>query len=265
VNSPVPSFSVGQTDGLAVRDLIAQSAGTPARIRIVLTVQRVPNLRTATVWGTLPGATDETVVVVAHRDGWFDGANDNGTGVATMIGLAEYFAGVPKERRRRTILFLGTSGHHDNGAESGVWLAAHPEVFARTALLLNCEHTSALATGQASTRLANTSSPYMWFAGGERLADIVVKALDAFGVPTFPESAPTPAGEIGRYFHLAPSVQVMSGSGGGFVWHSDGETVETISTTGLAAVTRAYAKIIADTNLVDLRALRERQAVRFDK
>ena len=36
-----------------------------------------------------------------------------------MLGLAEYFAKIPKEQRRRTIYFLGTSGHHDNSDQSG--------------------------------------------------------------------------------------------------------------------------------------------------
>jgi hypothetical protein len=41
------------------------------------------------------------------------------------------------------------------------------------------------------------------------------------------------------------------------VWHSDQETAETISATGLAAVTRTYAKIVADTDAIDLAQLRK--------
>jgi hypothetical protein len=41
-----------------------------------------------------------------------------------------------------------------------------------------------------------------------------------------------------------------------YVWHSDRETPETISTTGLAAVTRTYAKVIADTDSIELKELR---------
>ena len=258
VNSPVPTFSVGQKDGFAVRDLIGQAKGA-ARAAIHFDVDRVPNLKSGTVWATLPGATDETAIVVAHRDGWFEGANDNASGVATLVGLAEYFAKIPKEQRRRTIVFLGTTGHHNSTAESGAWLAQHPETFAKTAVLLNCEHTGAAATSHTATRLANDAAVSTWFAGGDRLADIAAKALDAFGVPTYPESAATPAGEIGRYFALAPSIQVMTAAGGGFVWHSDAETADTLSATGLAAVTRAYAKIIADTMTVPLAELRTRQ------
>ena len=56
--------------------------------------------------------TDETIYVIAHRDGWFDAAGDNAGGVASMIGLADYFAKLPKSQRRRTMIFIGTDGHH---------------------------------------------------------------------------------------------------------------------------------------------------------
>jgi hypothetical protein len=256
VNSPVPTFSLGQKDGLDLRDLVGGSAPSQARVQVQLAVDQVPGLKTATVWGTLPGATDERVYVVAHRDGWFEGANDNAAGVATMMALAEYFSNVPRAERRRTIVFLGTSGHHDNGAESGTWLAAHPELFEHAALLVNCEHTGAAATGQNSTRQTTAAAAATWYASGDRLAAVVDAALGAFGVPTYPQSSPTPAGEIGRYYRLAPSVQIMTS---GFVWHSDQETAASISPEGLAAITRAYAKIIADSDAVPIGELRVRQ------
>ena len=253
VNSPVPTFSMGQRDGLALRDLVALST-EPTRVKIRLEVKRVPNLKSGTVWATLPGMTDENVVVVAHRDGWFEGANDNAAGVATALGLAEYFAKVPKEQRRRTIIFLGTTGHHNNSAESGTWLAQHPETFAKTAVLLNAEHTGAAQTGQNSTRLSNGGAAASWFASGNALADLLVKALDTFGVVTYPQSAGSPAGEIGRYFQFAPAMQVMTG---GFVWHSNEETAASIAPNELVAITRTYAKVIADSGALSLQDLRK--------
>ena len=257
VQSKIPTFTVGQRDGLAMRDLIGAHAKGPApRVRVRLDTQMAPNLKTATIWGSLPGTTDETMFVVAHRDGWFDAANDNGTGVATLIGIAEYFSKVPASQRRRTITFLGTTGHHNSGANSGLWFSEHPEVFAKAALLINCEHTGAVQTGHFNLRSVNAPAPSTWYASGKRLAGIVMNALDTFGVPTYPESGTRPGGEIGRYFQFAPSVQVMSS---GFVWHSDQETLASISTTGLEAVTRAYAKIVAGVDSVDLKELRELQ------
>lgn len=253
VNSPVPTFSVGQRDGLAMRDMIALS-GEPTRVKVKLDVKRVPGMKSGTVWATLPGMTDETLVVVAHRDGWFEGANDNASGVATALALAEHFSKVPKEQRQRTIVFLGTTGHHDNGAESGAWLTEHPEFFAKAAMLLNAEHTGAAQTGQNSVRMSNGGAAATWFAGGDALAGLVAKSLDAFGVVTYPQSAATPAGEIGRYFQYAPSVQVMTG---GYVWHSDEETAASLSPGVLTAITRTYAKVMADSHALSLQDLRK--------
>ena len=256
VGSTVPTFSLGLQDGTASRDLIGQSRGGEApRVKIRLDVKTVPNLKTATVWGTLPGTSDEAIFVVAHRDGWFEGAVDNASGVATMLGVAEYFARIPREQRRRTIHFLGTSGHHDNTGMTGHWLADHKEVFAKTALIINCEHTSAeqLIYRGGTIRRSDTTVPLRWYVGGSRkLEQIAVKAYQAFGVATYGGSEPMAGGEMGPYYQLAPSLQLIEGN---LYWHSDRETAEVVPPTGLAASTRAYAKIITDVNTLDLKEL----------
>jgi hypothetical protein len=43
--------------------------GRSARVKVKLIIERVPNLKTALIWGALPGATDETIYIMAHRDG----------------------------------------------------------------------------------------------------------------------------------------------------------------------------------------------------
>jgi hypothetical protein len=254
VNCPVPSFSLGQKDGLALRDMLAQASGEPVHVKLHLDVNLAPGRKSGTVWGSLPGTTDENVVVVAHRDGWFEGANDNATGVATLLGIAEYFAKIPKDKRRRTILFAGTTGHHNNSAESGAWFQQHPEFFLKTALLFNSEHTGLKQTALGTNQFSNSPAIYRWYAGDSpKLLAIANQAMEAFGVPTFPESSPSPPGEIGRYYKNAPSIEIINT---GYVWHSDQETAATISLTGMEAVTRTYAKIIADTDSIPMQDLR---------
>jgi len=170
-----------------------------------------------------------------------------------MIGLAEYFAKIPAAQRRRTIYFLGTSGHHDGSAMSGRWLTEHKEFFAKTALLINCEHTAAeqLVLGNGTISKTNTATAQTWYVGGSaKLADIVVKAFDSFGVATYEIPSRTAAGEMGRYQNNAPSMQVIDT---GYYWHSDHETPDIIPPTALAAITRAYAKIIDGVNQLEIR------------
>ena len=67
-----------------------------------------------------------------------------------MIGLAEHYAKIPQSERRRTLVFLGLDGHHNSGpgqAVGGFWLMDHrEELFAKTALMINCEHPSTVQT-----------------------------------------------------------------------------------------------------------------------
>ena len=255
-NTNVPTFSLGMNDGYMIRDLIGQAGATPPRLKVRLDVRMEPGRKTATVWGTLPGETDETIYVLGHRDGWFEAATDNASGVATTVGLAEYFAKVPRAERKRTLVFIGTSGHHNSANMSGTYLLEHrDELFTKTALFINAEHTATLQTYLfgPQIRRANTYSGLLWYAGGPRrpkLQDLTVKAFKDFGVVTYaePERA-APGGEMSRLWPFVPGVQ---GSDYNMFFHSDHETTDTVPWTGLEAITRAYAKIIDGVNKLPL-------------
>jgi hypothetical protein len=268
----VPTFALGMEDGYKLRHVIGLAPPTtPPRVRIRFATRAVSGQSTATVWGTLPGTTDETVYVMAHRDGWFDGAGDNASGVATMIGLAEYYARRPKAQRRRTIVFMGVSGHHGPGMSSQDLLARKSELFAKTALLINAEHTATLQTSLYwdAIRWANTYTAQYWYAGGPsrpKLQEIAIKAFRDFGVSTYaaPERGAPPGDSIG-FYRFVPTVTSTDFN---MYFHSDGETPETVPWTGLEATTRAYARIIDDVNKLDLKDLQrpeERMATDGDR
>jgi hypothetical protein len=275
LGTKVPTFTIGMNDGIVLRDLIARAGGERSRIRIRLDATFVPGLKTATVWGTLPGATDETIYVLAHRDGWFEGASDNASGVATMVGLAEYFAKIPPAQRRRTMVFLGSAGHHNSTETtghatahtnvSGTWLVDNrATLFAKTALFINAEHTSTLSTfvqlGQNRVRRINTYTGMLWYAGGvgrPKLQDIAAQAFRDFGVSTYaePETAP-PNGEADGLWPHAPIVQLSDYN---LFFHTEEDRATYVPWTGLEATTRAYAKIIDRVNGLDLDELQARK------
>jgi peptidase M28-like protein len=255
----IPVFALGMEDGYAVRDLIGQAKDRAPRVRIRLDVRQVPNQKSALVWGTLPGATDETIYVMAHRDGWFDAATDNASGVATLIGLAEHFAKAPPARRRRTMVFVGLDGHHNDAGVGRMWMVAHKnELFAKTALAINAEHTSTIQTYFYGERIRRTNAytAQMWYAGGPsrpKLQDLAIRAFREFGVTTYaePEQAPPP-GDLGRFFRFVPGVDAGDFN---MYFHTDGETPETVPWTGLEASTRAYARIVDGVNGLELKDL----------
>ena len=267
----VPTFALGNDDGAAVRDLIAAApAGQPVRVNVQLEVERVPNLQTALVWGTLPGATDETIYVTAHRDGWFDASGDNASGVASMIGLAEHYAKIPQAQRPRTMVFVGLDGHHNSGEGSWVgirWMMDNREqLFGKTALMINAEHPSTVQTivrprykGEDADLMmwGNTYMPQQWYAGGlsrPELDRIARAAFREFGMTHYlePEPGRPPATDMGFFWWFLPGVVTSEYH---HYFHTDLETPETVPWTGLEASTRAYARIIDEVNKLPLSAL----------
>ncbi|HJN42792.1 MAG TPA: M28 family peptidase [Vicinamibacterales bacterium] len=252
-------FALGEEDGGRIRATIERAAlsGGVARASLRLDTTMVDGLTTANVWGVIPGTTDEDVVVIAHRDGYFEAANDNATGVASAIGVAEYFMRVPAAERRRTIKIIGTPGHHNGGAAGIEWLAEHRDTeLANTALLINFEHTAAAHVNLYGPRHRATNMPvtFHWFVGvGSELEPRVFEAWDAFGVPRYTDRDARPAGEIGRIFRFAPSLQLIEG---GMYYHTDQDSLETIPPSGLENTTRSYAKIIDQVNSFDRSQLR---------
>ena len=73
----------------AARELVALSRSGPlrARVRLDVDIERAATGRN--VIGILPGrGQGPPIVVGAHHDGWFHGAFDNASGVASMLGIA---------------------------------------------------------------------------------------------------------------------------------------------------------------------------------
>ena len=254
----VPTFLIGTKDAEAIRDFIGSARpGDAPHVQIRLDADWVENQKSYLVWGTLPGETDETIYVIAHRDGWFDAAGDNASGVASMIGLAEYFAKLPKSQRRRTIVFIGTDGHHNirPGEFGNEWLVANrAKFFSKTALMINDEHPAELLSHGGASGFTNAMVPLEWYAGGSsrpQLGKIAVDAFHEFGVPVWANPSPTPpAGDLGRFQWFLPGVVAQSND---FIaMHTTGDTPDNVPWTGLEAITRAYAKIIDDVNKLPL-------------
>jgi len=223
-----------------------------------LTVEMRSGLKTASVWGMLPGATDENIAVMAHTDSFFEGAMDNASGIGTLIELAQYYARVPKASRRRTMVFFTSSAHHSpSGEEAGLrWIHNNMQaMFAKTALIVNCEHTSQAQTYLIGNSLvsSNAVSARRWFVGGsDRLKAIVADGFKTFGVAIYSRPETRPGGELGVVYTDAPSFHIIDHA----FYHTDLDTAVIVPEAGLEAAVRAFAKIIDEVNKVDIQNLR---------
>ena len=256
----MPVMMLGSDDGTAVREMIEKRQSPKVRMR--LTVETRSGLETASVWGVLPGTTDENIAVMAHTDSFFEGAMDNASGIGTMIELAEHYAKLPKAARRRTMTFFTSSAHHSpSGEEAGLrWIHNHMQpMFAKTALIVNCEHTSQVQTYLVGNSLvgSNAVSARRWFVGGsDRLKAIVASSFKTFGIAIYSRPESRPGGELGVVYTDAPSFHIIDHA----IYHTDLDRAELVPEPGLEAAVRAFAKIIDEVNTVDMAALRAPRA-----
>ncbi len=124
-----PAVWVGPTAGERVRE----QAVAGATATLVMDADITKGAATETIWALLPGTDPkETVVVNTHTDGPNVAEENGGLG---LLALARQYAAVPRARRRRSLLFLATTGHFQlpqfavgQGQSASRWIADHPEL-----------------------------------------------------------------------------------------------------------------------------------------
>ena len=227
----IPHMTVGNEDGKAIRQLLERDA--TVRVKLQLATETRSGLKDANVWGTLPGATDEDILVFSHHDGYFQAASDNASGMAVMMALAEHYAKIPQAQRRRTLKFVTTSGHHA-GSLGVKWMHDNRETFlAKTALMINAEHVSPLQLSIWEGEMRETTGiqPRRWFVhGSSKLAAISLNAYKTFGVPIMHRMEPAASGDMGQVWRDAPSIMSIVSSD---YYHSDKDTPDVIPAAAL--------------------------------
>jgi Zn-dependent M28 family amino/carboxypeptidase len=245
----VPGFFMGFQDGKVIRELIG--AGQPVKLKMKVSVEQRDGLTSSNVWGTLPGMTDENIIVIAHQDGYYEAALDNASGQAVMMTLLDYFSQIPKEQRRRSITFVATAGHHV-GSPGTRWMHDNrATVLAKTALMINCEHVSVSDTKywNGVMRKANVVAPRRWWINGsERLFDSVLKSYATFGVGLIADMDPNASGDMGIVAKDIPSIQIIRSP---VTKHTDDDKPEWVPAAGLEAVARSFARVIDEVNRLD--------------
>lgn len=134
-------FTVGGEDGYFLQNVLGEAARQNKTILTTLTASSEtlhPSLDN--VVATIPGKTERAVIINAHADGWFGGADDNGSGLAVLIALARYFQEQPE--LERTLVFVASAGHHSSSVNGlRAFRERHEQgLVTKADLILNIEH-----------------------------------------------------------------------------------------------------------------------------
>jgi len=253
-----PCFNIGGRDGLfleSVLDRAAQAgAADKVRARIDLQAQTYRSLKAINGVGVIRGASDEVIVLNAHVDGWFDGAGDNGDGLAVLVALARHFA-KPANKPQRTIAFVASAGHHTpgiNGPRS--FVAANPDLAKKAVMLVNIEHVAQRNFSPARTMSADGYREAVADSGEAPIAvgvtnnspflqELIDGGPARFGVNFISERSTFQSGETGGWAGLnVAKVSVMQAPP---LYHTTGEVLDVISAPGLERIGRFLAFLVS--------------------
>jgi hypothetical protein len=251
-----PCFMIGGQDAWFLQTVIgkAANAGVLDKLKIAmsLTAREQGGLTSANGIATIPGLSGKRIIVNAHADGYFQGGDDNASGLAVLVGLAKYFAKQPKPQH--TLMFVASGGHHGPGNGPASLVAAHPELKTGTLMILNLEHVAYADVVRGKVRAANnigmswetsvTESAKAVGVTNESpfLFDLWKQASRCYGVATYQSAGTTVSGDLGGYRPLeAPMTQMIQS---GTFYHSSGDVYEEVPAEGLERAARFHAFLI---------------------
>jgi hypothetical protein len=108
----IPGLYLSRTNGERLK---AFMAAAPTHARISLQRKQAPAI-SHNVLGSLPGRSDDWIVIGSHHDGPWNSAVEDASGTALVLAQAHYWSQLPREKRPHNMLFLLNGGHMSGGA-----------------------------------------------------------------------------------------------------------------------------------------------------
>lgn len=249
----IPWVSIGFEDGLYLRKLIESlpQAQAPS-VKMTVTGELRTEGTSQNLVAELPGTSNETLILTAHIDGYWSAVLDNGTGVAALMELARYYAGLPVEQRKRRLIFLITGDHEMEGAGGSVVFAArHPDIMSSAALAIQFEHLAGPGTINFlnSIQFTNASAPLKAFVSNSNgtLLDILRDTADQYGLVVTNLALRGTAGDVDGLGSI-PSIGFIQT---GYLYHSAVDEVSFYSAKELELAARAHAFMVDEVNRID--------------
>lgn len=256
-----PCFNLGGRDSWFLGQVLdaAAEAGTFDSLRMQLSLQSQEHsgLDAINAVAVIPGENPETIVLNAHADAWFDGAGDNGDGLAVLLALGRHFA-KPENSLDRTLVLVVSAGHHTpglNGPRAAV--SMNPDLFGNALLVFNLEH---VAQRNIAPARFNFDDGYREFTADVGEAPIVVgitnsspylqglfsEGVQRYGTNFMSTGSTMASGEGGGY--RSAGVPIVTTMQAPPLYHTSGEVLEVVSVPGMERMARFMAYFVKEVD-----------------
>ena len=264
--SNAPCFNLGGEDGEFLNALLARASAANVldkiRISLSLTHGTIGGPGHVVVGKVAGVSSAENLVVSAHSDAWFAGANDNASGVAALIALARHYAKGPKPRH--DMYFFLSPGHHSPTGGMRRLVELYPNVAPSNIMAINLEHIaqqntyksyfSSRGMGRATSKYGNAYAetlPVNWESPGRELSGgpmtqtylrVLQDAAKRTHYTAVNRISPYPVAEPQAFVDAGgTAIQDVETS----IWfHTSGDTPEAISEAGMQRAMFFYKDIL---------------------
>jgi len=257
----LPTLFLGRRTGQGV--IAAARSGSEARLLLDASPEREC---TQNLWAVLPGLNASRYIVIGTPSSGFDeAASERGAGVAILLGLARYYAGLPLAERPETVVFGVFSGH-ELGVGIPTFAGQHPGWFAQSTdayiglgASIAARQFYELPDGTVVSYPFGDLSRDLYVSENPLLEPIVQRDfLPAQPLGSIPPAAFDPGEQQLPYIDGIPIVAI---SGASYYFHTAGDTPSGVSPQLLSVSARAFASVIDGISSLPAGSLRQANAV----
>ncbi len=258
-----PWTNIGYTDGVYLRKRIEHAPlDNPPMVNLKIVGSMREDLTSQNLMAELPGNSDQTIMITAHIDGFFNAALDNGTGVAALMALAKHYSTIPQEQRAYNLFFLVTGDHEATGAGGMLsFIRSHQEFLQNIELTIQLEHLASPGVSKELNIITRTNSeaPRMLMITNQSpwLIEAFLEAANRYGIVMQQGSISEYAGDIKGLSIANIDIPAVGWIEIGHYYHNSSDSPELISPHALQNMTHAYASIIDKVGLEGLAGIRE--------
>jgi Zn-dependent M28 family amino/carboxypeptidase len=242
----LPALSVNNIDGAYLKSLCLQEENK-VKLRLVQSV-KTEKAPSNMIIGTLPGQTDDIILIGTHTDSTFNGAMDNAAANAGMITMAKYFADIPKEKRKLTIKFVGWTGHESGLIGVNKFVKMHQDMLDNIATFIMLDGLASNGYyNQADGGVVKTGKDEkrgLFITDNSLLTSIVMDTVLKYRLlPAAYVSAKTlPVSDLGPFvFSNVPSIMIIGKS---IFYHTREDTIDRVPPDRLERATKAHIEIV---------------------
>ncbi|MFX1251634.1 MAG: hypothetical protein ACFFCZ_08490 [Promethearchaeota archaeon] len=204
------------------------------------------------ITSTLPGMSDEWIIIGTHHDGPWSSAVEDGSGMALVLAQAEYWSQIPKSQRPFNLMFLMNCAHMAGGMGSWTFIKSNKEFLQKVVTAIHLEHVACDIKSE-NGKLTPLDTPVVrwWFTSRinslEKIVEDAIIKEDLYRsiiMPPdgFPPGTEFPPTDGGPYHTMAvPLISLLAAPP--YLFDST-DILDKIHQESLEPITRAIIRII---------------------